>query len=99
MPDSSPQQPAPTSAPIQSPSVRRPLPANIPPGRRPVNGIAVEWIVGIAVALALAAVPPLLDGGLDPEALQATSDSVEDANNGVLLALKLEQAEARGAQR
>lgn len=32
-----PSQPAPTSAPIQPPSVRRPPPANRPPGLRPVN--------------------------------------------------------------
>ena len=32
-----PSQPAPTSAPIQPPSVRRPPPANRPPGQRPIN--------------------------------------------------------------
>lgn len=32
-----PSQTAPTSAPIQPPSVRRPPPANRPPGQRPVN--------------------------------------------------------------
>lgn len=61
---SAPSQPAPTSAPIQPPSVRRPPPANRPPGQRPVSGQSLTRIAG-SLAL-LASLAACGGGGVDP---------------------------------
>lgn len=90
-------QPAPadTGTPRQAPlppSVRRPLPANVPRTPRPIAGRrALPWLAAILIGLALGSVHRL---DPDPEGLQATADDRADALHDARVARATDAVEA-----